>query len=129
MEEDSISAVSEFSIIALGPKQGPTVTKKDVLTCILYQEEQEVKLENNSMVMSVCVQKSIALSQHSGKPVVLLGEVLGPVFMDADLAHGTYVGSCGHAMHAVCWQKYFDAVQLSSQQHIHIHLFDLESGE
>jgi E3 ubiquitin-protein ligase UBR1 len=32
-------------------------------------------------------------------------------------------------MHAVCWQKYFEAVQLSSQQRIHVDLFDLESGE
>uniref|UniRef100_A0A2K6EIX3 E3 ubiquitin-protein ligase n=1 Tax=Propithecus coquereli TaxID=379532 RepID=A0A2K6EIX3_PROCO len=56
-------------------------------------------------------------------------ETLDPLFMDPDLAYGTYTGSCGHVMHAVCWQKYFEAVQLSSQQRIHVDLFDLESGE
>ncbi|XP_021495068.1 E3 ubiquitin-protein ligase UBR1 isoform X1 [Meriones unguiculatus] len=128
-EESSPPAVSDHSRVALGPKRGPAVTEKEVLTCILCQEEQEVKLENNAMVLSACVQKSTALTQHRGKPIDLLAEMLDPLFMDPDLAHGTYTGSCGHVMHAVCWQKYFEAVQLSSQQRIHVDLFDLESGE
>ncbi|EQB77523.1 hypothetical protein CB1_000386021 [Camelus ferus] len=129
MEEESTPAVSDYSKIALGPKRGPSVTEKEVLTCILCQEEQEVKIENNAMVLSACVQKSTALTQHRGKPIELSGETLDPLFMDSDLAYGTYTGSCGHVMHAVCWQKYFEAVQLSSQQRIHVDLFDLESGE
>ncbi|EHB10353.1 E3 ubiquitin-protein ligase UBR1 [Heterocephalus glaber] len=129
MEEDSTPAVSDYCKIALGPKRGPTVTEKEVLTCILCQEEQEVKIENNPMVLSACVQKSTALTQHRGKPIELSGETLDPLFTDPDLAHGTYTGSCGHVMHAVCWQKYFEAVQLSSQQRVHVDLFDLESGE
>ncbi|OBS60397.1 hypothetical protein A6R68_08476 [Neotoma lepida] len=129
MEEESTPAVSDYSRIALGPKRGPAVTEKEVLTCILCQEEQEVKLENNAMVLAACVQKSTALTQHRGKPIDFSGETLDPLFMDPDLAHGTYTGSCGHVMHAVCWQKYFEAVQLSSQQRIHVDLFDLESGE
>ncbi|ERE70842.1 E3 ubiquitin-protein ligase [Cricetulus griseus] len=129
MEEESATAFSDCSRIALGPKRGPALTEKEVLTCILCQEEQEVKLENNAMVLSACVQKSTALTQHRGKPIDLSGETLDPLFMDPDLAYGTYTGSCGHVMHAVCWQKYFEAVQLSSQQRIHVDLFDLESGE
>ncbi|XP_036101829.1 E3 ubiquitin-protein ligase UBR1 isoform X8 [Molossus molossus] len=129
MEEESTPAVSDYSRIALGPKRGPSVIEKEVLTCILCQEEQEVKIENNAMVLSACVQKSTALTQHRGKPIEFSGESLDPLFMDADLAYGTYTGSCGHVMHAVCWQKYFEAVQLSFQQRIHVDLFDLESGE
>lgn len=53
--------------IALGPKRGPSVTEKEVLTCILCQEEQEVRLENTAMVLSACVQKSTALTQYRGK--------------------------------------------------------------
>uniref|UniRef100_A0A8C0XLZ1 E3 ubiquitin-protein ligase n=1 Tax=Castor canadensis TaxID=51338 RepID=A0A8C0XLZ1_CASCN len=121
--------VSDYCRIVLGPKRGPTITEKEVLTCILCQEEQEVKIESNAMVFSACVQKSTALTQHRGKPIELSGETLDPLFMDPDLAYGTYTGSCGHVMHAVCWQKYFEAVQLSSQQRIHVDLFDLESGE
>ena len=69
----STPAVSDYSKIALGPKRGPSVTEKEVLTCILCQEEQEVKLENNAMVLSACVQKSTALTQHRGKPIELSG--------------------------------------------------------
>ncbi|KAK1338981.1 hypothetical protein QTO34_019650 [Cnephaeus nilssonii] len=129
MEEESTPPVSDYSRIALGPKRGPSITEKEVLTCILCQEEQEVKIENNAMVLSACVQKSTALTQHRGKPIEFSGESLDPLFMDPDLACGTYTGSCGHVMHAVCWQKYFEAVQLSFQQRIHVDLFDLESGE
>lgn len=69
----STPAVSDYSRIALGPKRGPTVTEKEVLTCILCQEEQEVKIENNAMVLSACVQKSTALTQNRGKPIELSG--------------------------------------------------------
>lgn len=69
----STPAVSDYSRIALGPKRGPSVTEKEVLTCILCQEEQEVKIENNAMVLSACVQKSTALTQHRGKPIELSG--------------------------------------------------------
>ena len=62
----STPTVSDYSRIALGPKRGPSVIEKEVLTCILCQEEQEVKLENNAMVLSACVQKSTALTQHGG---------------------------------------------------------------
>ncbi|ELW48112.1 E3 ubiquitin-protein ligase UBR1 [Tupaia chinensis] len=129
MEEESTPPGSDYSRIAVGPKRGLSVTEKEVLTCILCQEEQEVRIENNAMVLSACVQKSTALTQHRGKPMELSAEILDPLFMDPDLAYGTYTGSCGHVMHAVCWQKYFEAVQLSSQQRIHVDLFDLESGE
>lgn len=69
----SIPTSSDYSKIALGPKRGPSVTEKEVLTCILCQEEQEVKIENNAMVLSACVQKSTALTQHRGKPIELSG--------------------------------------------------------
>lgn len=69
----STPPVSDYSRIALGPKRGPSVTEKEVLTCILCQEEQEVKIENNAMVLSACVQKSTALTQHRGKPIEFSG--------------------------------------------------------
>uniref|UniRef100_A0A8C4M5C4 E3 ubiquitin-protein ligase n=1 Tax=Equus asinus asinus TaxID=83772 RepID=A0A8C4M5C4_EQUAS len=110
MEEESTPAVSDYSRIALGPKRGPSVTEKEVMTCILCQEEQEVKIENFAMVLSACVQKSTALTQHRGKPIELSGETIDPLFMDPDLAYGTYTGSCGHVMHAVCCKKDAEAV-------------------
>ncbi len=32
-----------------------------------------------------------------------------PLFMPPDLAVGTHTGSCGHVMHATCWQKLVNA--------------------
>uniref|UniRef100_A0A674J3P7 E3 ubiquitin-protein ligase n=1 Tax=Terrapene triunguis TaxID=2587831 RepID=A0A674J3P7_9SAUR len=130
MEEESIPLAIDSSRIALGPKRGPSITEKEVLTCILCQEEQEVRQESAAMVLSACVQKSTALTQHRGKTLELSGDTLDPLFMDPDLSCGTHTGSCGHVMHAACWQKYFEAMQLNSRQRLHVEqIFDLENGE
>uniref|UniRef100_A0A8B9IVT7 E3 ubiquitin-protein ligase n=1 Tax=Amazona collaria TaxID=241587 RepID=A0A8B9IVT7_9PSIT len=105
----------------------PSVAEKEVLTCILCQEEQEVKLESAAMVLSACVQKSTALTQNRSRIIELSGD---PLFMHPDLPCGTHTGSCGHVMHAACWQKYFEAMQLNFRQRLHVEqIFDLENGE
>ncbi|XP_038596898.1 E3 ubiquitin-protein ligase UBR1 [Tachyglossus aculeatus] len=129
MEVESSSSVIANSKVALGPNRGPSLGDKELLTCILCQEEQEVRLENAAMVLSACVQNSTALTQHRGKSPGLSAEALDPLFMNPDLACGVHTGSCGHVMHAACWQKYFEAMQLNSRQRLHVELFDLESGE
>uniref|UniRef100_A0A663E5K0 E3 ubiquitin-protein ligase n=1 Tax=Aquila chrysaetos chrysaetos TaxID=223781 RepID=A0A663E5K0_AQUCH len=127
MEEESMSSAIDYSKIALGPKRGPSVAEKEVLTCILCQEEQEVKLESAAMVLSACVQKSTALTQNRSRILELSGD---PLFMHPDLPCGTHTGSCGHVMHAACWQKYFEAMQLNFRQRLHVEqIFDLENGE
>lgn len=87
----SIPAVSDYSRIALGPKRGPSITEKEVLTCILCQEEQEVKIENNAMVLSACVQKSTALTQHRGKSIELSGGMYCLINILLSLSFYTYV--------------------------------------
>ncbi|KAK2532278.1 Ubr1 [Columba guinea] len=130
MEEESISSAIDYSKIALGPKRGPSVAEKEVLTCILCQEEQEVKLESAAMVLSACVQKSTALTQNRSRILEHSGDTLDPLFMHPDLPCGTHTGSCGHVMHAACWQKYFEAMQLNFRQRLHVEqIFDLENGE
>uniref|UniRef100_A0A6I8NA37 E3 ubiquitin-protein ligase n=2 Tax=Ornithorhynchus anatinus TaxID=9258 RepID=A0A6I8NA37_ORNAN len=129
MEAEGASAVAADSRIALGPERGPSLGEEEVLTCILCQEEQEVRLENAAMVLSACVQKSTALAQRRGRSPGPSAEVPDPLFVAPDLACGAHVGSCGHVMHASCWQKYFEAMQLNSRQRLHVELFDLESGE
>lgn len=69
----SMSSAIDYSRIALGPKRGPSVAEKEVLTCILCQEEQEVKLESAAMVLSACVQKSTALTQNRSRILELSG--------------------------------------------------------
>nr|XP_056707151.1 E3 ubiquitin-protein ligase UBR1 [Euleptes europaea] len=127
MEEESTPPTMDYSRIALGPQRGPSFTEKEVLTCILCQEEQEVRLDSAAMVLSACVQRSTTLTQTRGK---VLDLPVDPLFMDIDLSCGIHTGSCGHVMHAACWQKYFEAIQLNSRQRLHVEqVFDLENGE
>ncbi|XP_029972547.1 E3 ubiquitin-protein ligase UBR1 isoform X2 [Salarias fasciatus] len=119
--------------VAVGPQRGSTPADREVLTCILCQEEQEVAAQAPAMVLTACVQRSTVLTQCRGKmPACKADEPaeLYPLFMPPDLAVGTHTGSCGHVMHATCWQKYFEAVQNTTRNRLHAELIiDLENGE
>lgn len=84
--------IIDYTRIALGPKQGPSVAEKEVLTCILCQEEQEVRLECAAMVLSACVQRSTALTQHRGKMLELSGGMYplfkSPACISSNIASG-----------------------------------------
>ncbi|XP_056403083.1 E3 ubiquitin-protein ligase UBR1 isoform X1 [Hyla sarda] len=128
--EETLLLVAGGPKISLGPKRGPSVPEKEVLTCILCQEEQEVRLDRPTMVLTASVQKSTTLSQSRGIPMIHSGETVNPLFTSPDLSCGTHTGSCGHVMHVTCWQKFFEAMQLNIQQRLHVDLiYDLGSGE
>uniref|UniRef100_A0A8C9WAF7 E3 ubiquitin-protein ligase n=1 Tax=Scleropages formosus TaxID=113540 RepID=A0A8C9WAF7_SCLFO len=115
--------------VAVGPRRGVALIEREVLTCILCQEEQEVKARAPAMVLTACVQRSTVLTQCRGKGLPK-AETYNPLFMHPDLAVGTHTGSCGHVMHASCWQKYFEAVQNTSRSRLHAEpIIDLENGE
>ncbi|XP_076833759.1 E3 ubiquitin-protein ligase UBR1 [Brachyhypopomus gauderio] len=114
--------------VAVGPQQGVGSSDCESLTCILCQEEQEVQALAPAMVLTACVQRSTVLTQSRGKSLSISGRF--PLFMPPDLAVGTHTGSCGHVMHATCWQKYFEAVQNTTRNRLHAELIiDLENGE
>uniref|UniRef100_A0A671N1B0 E3 ubiquitin-protein ligase n=1 Tax=Sinocyclocheilus anshuiensis TaxID=1608454 RepID=A0A671N1B0_9TELE len=116
------------SRVAVGPQQGVCSTDWEAQICILCQEEQEVQAQAPAMVLTACVQRSTVLTQNRGKTLSLKGSY--PLFMPPDLAVGTHTGSCGHVMHATCWQKYFEAVQNTTRNRLHADLIiDLENGE
>ncbi|XP_075874232.1 E3 ubiquitin-protein ligase UBR1 isoform X1 [Nelusetta ayraudi] len=119
--------------VAIGPHRGSTPAEREVLTCILCQEEQEVTAQAQAMVLTACVQRSTVLTQCRGKMPVNRADGTGtsyPLFMPPELAVGTHTGSCGHVMHATCWQKYFEAVQNTTRNRLHAELIiDLENGE
>ncbi|XP_072425540.1 E3 ubiquitin-protein ligase UBR1 isoform X1 [Chiloscyllium punctatum] len=128
-EVDSVTNAEDPGV-ALGPMQGATAAEKIILICILCQEEQEVKTDEMAMVLAACVQRSTALSKSRSRTITNLGDDCDPLIMHPDLGCGTHVGSCGHVMHASCWQKYFEAVQNSTRNRLHAELpFDLETGE
>ncbi|XP_040916082.1 E3 ubiquitin-protein ligase UBR1 [Toxotes jaculatrix] len=118
--------------VAVGPHRGSTPAEREVLTCILCQEEQEVVAQAPAMVLTACVQRSTVLTQCRGKILTSRADGSGtyPLFMPPDLAVGTHTGSCGHVMHATCWQKYFEAIQNTTRNRLHAELIiDLENGE
>ncbi|XP_056332671.1 E3 ubiquitin-protein ligase UBR1 [Danio aesculapii] len=115
--------------VAVGPQQGVWSLDWETLTCILCQEEQEVQAQAPAMVLTACVQRSTVLTQSRGKTLSPKVDYY-PLFMPPDLAVGTHTGSCGHVMHATCWQKYFEAVQSTTRNRLHAELIiDLENGE
>ncbi|XP_077394028.1 E3 ubiquitin-protein ligase UBR1 isoform X1 [Festucalex cinctus] len=126
MEEKELS-------VAVGPHRGSTPAEREVLTCILCQEEQEVASQAPAMVLTACVQRSTVLTQCRGKmPTSSVDDTATsyPLFMSPELAVGTHTGSCGHVMHATCWQKYFEAIQNTTRNRLHTELIiDLENGE
>ncbi|XP_061751133.1 E3 ubiquitin-protein ligase UBR1 isoform X2 [Nerophis ophidion] len=128
----TVSAIEHKELcIAVGPQRGSTPAEREVLTCILCQEEQEVMAQAPAMVLTACVQRSTVLTQCRGKiPISSADATSYPSFMPPELAVGTHTGSCGHVMHATCWQKYFEAVQNTTRNRLHAELIiDLENGE
>ncbi|KAL7380104.1 hypothetical protein ABVT39_011811 [Epinephelus coioides] len=119
--------------VAIGPHRGSSPAEREVLTCILCQEEQKVVAQAPAMVLTACVQRSTVLTQCRGKIPTIKADGTGasyPLFMPPELAVGTHTGSCGHVMHATCWQKYFEAVQNMTRNRLHAELIiDLENGE
>uniref|UniRef100_A0A8C6QT21 E3 ubiquitin-protein ligase n=1 Tax=Nannospalax galili TaxID=1026970 RepID=A0A8C6QT21_NANGA len=129
---DSSPMVSDVALKALGPAQTQVPEQRQFVTCILCQEEQEVTVESRAMVLAAFVQRSTVLSKNRTK-FIQDPEKYDPLFMHPDLSCGTHTGSCGHVMHAHCWQRYFDSVQAKEQrrqQRLRLHTsYDVEHGE
>ncbi|XP_028334932.1 E3 ubiquitin-protein ligase UBR2 isoform X6 [Physeter macrocephalus] len=129
---DNSPMVSDMTFTALGPAQTRVPEQRQFVTCILCQEEQEVKVESRAMVLAAFVQRSTVLSKNRSK-FIQDPEKYDPLFMHPDLSCGTHTGSCGHIMHAHCWQRYFDSVQAKEQrrqQRLRLHTsYDVENGE
>ncbi|XP_056213121.1 E3 ubiquitin-protein ligase UBR2 isoform X1 [Falco biarmicus] len=124
--------ISDAKLTALGPEQTRVAEHRQVVMCILCQEEQEVKVDSRAMVLAAFIQRSTVLSKNRNK-ITPDPEKYDPLFMHPDLSCGTHTGSCGHIMHAHCWQRYFDAVQAKEQrrqQRLRVHTsYDVENGE
>lgn len=56
------------------------------------------------MMTYIFCYRSTVLSQNRSK-VVLNGDKYDPTFMSADLNTDVHTSSCGHVMHADCWQR------------------------
>ncbi|XP_052769327.1 E3 ubiquitin-protein ligase UBR2-like isoform X1 [Mya arenaria] len=96
--------------VAVGAKRTRvTGAQPQIGTCILCQEEQEITHTSKAMVLTAFVQKSTVLSQQHGNALIH-GDDFDPLFMRSDLGTACHLSSCGHMMHADCWQSFFDAI-------------------
>uniref|UniRef100_A0A673M9G8 E3 ubiquitin-protein ligase n=1 Tax=Sinocyclocheilus rhinocerous TaxID=307959 RepID=A0A673M9G8_9TELE len=106
--------------------------RRQMVTCILCQEEQEIRTDGKAMVLAAFVQRSTVMSKNRKRPPHN-PDKYDPLFMHPDLSFGTHTGSCGHIMHSHCWQRYFEAVQAKEQrrqQRLRVHTsYNVENGE
>lgn len=124
------SEPSSVSQTCVGPRRVGAADRREPVTCILCQEEQEVRGQGRAMVLAAFVQRSTVLSKNRqrGLPDPGRGAPGGtrphpkttpdpncgcrcaserhdPLFMPPDLSLGIHTASCGHIMHAICWQR------------------------
>jgi E3 ubiquitin-protein ligase UBR2 len=126
--QDSLVAAS----VCLGQGQTKRGTSAGTYTCILCQEEGSVGGAGPALVMAAYIQKTTVLSQAAGldrpQPVV------APHHLFVDRECGPHLSTCGHAMHAPCYQKFFDSL-VQKERHNAINLlgkiqnFDVSVGE
>ncbi|CAF0875440.1 unnamed protein product [Brachionus calyciflorus] len=118
-------------VICIGPKKTieNIIEVKKLFSCILCQEEQEVDLKSSPMVLGCYVQSSRVLSKNR-KDVIEDFEKIDPLFMKNSVNWGIHSSSCGHVMHASCWQKYVSTVrQLENRRNARYLAFDLKRNE
>lgn len=95
---------SSDSPIALGNNQTARVCIEEKYTCILCQEDQTIS-GGPAMVLAAFIQQSTVLCQNRAKV-----EETNPLYLSANLGASLHTSTCGHVMHAACWQSYFDNV-------------------
>ncbi|XP_058788603.1 E3 ubiquitin-protein ligase UBR2 [Phymastichus coffea] len=104
-----LSESLDDATIALGRRQTSRSCFQKSYTCILCQEDHPVKADKNAMVFAAFVQQSTVLCQQQQPQYRSLPEKT-PLFLSSYLGASPHASTCGHVMHAACWQKYFDNV-------------------
>jgi len=128
--EDETSIDSTFPV-CLGPNRSMPVPTETSFTCILCQEEEELTADNSTLVMASYCQKSTVLSRNRASTPPPPSPSTFP-FLPSSLSSAPHTSSCGHVMHATCWQKYFDDVSESERRRYrtrHPTSFDIEKSE
>ncbi|RDD37274.1 E3 ubiquitin-protein ligase UBR2 [Trichoplax sp. H2] len=79
----------------------------ETISCILCQEDEQIKLSDRPMVLTGLSHRSVVLSQLGSENDTKIE--FKPLWTDTAIAIGVHTGSCAHAMHSSCWQNYFVA--------------------
>ena len=118
--------------MCLGPARSQASATETDFVCILCQEEENLSVDCNTLVMCSYVQKSTVLAKSRNQAT---GSSMSPSsfpFLASNLTSSPHTSSCGHVMHATCWQKYFDDVSEAEKRRYrtrHPTSFDVEKGE
>lgn len=101
--------------ICLGPKQTARTNIEKTYTCILCQETQKSTVEGPALVLAGFVQQATVLctNRTDGKVQQFSDD---PLFLNSNRGPAPYTSTCGHVMHAECWQKYFDNVMVKEHR-------------
>ena len=87
-----------------------------------------------ALVMAAYIQKSTVLSQTKETWQAPDGPTVSLHHLSADRKCGPHLATCGHAMHAPCYQKFFDSL-VQKERHNAINMmgkilnFDVSVGE
>ena len=100
-----LSDCTQDATVALGHYQTSRLCEKKTDTCILCQEDQMVTASGPAMVLAAFVQQSTVSCQNRENTVEP-----DPLYLSANLGASPHTRTCGHVMHARCWQKYFEIV-------------------
>ena len=128
-EEDNLSTVETMEepilpnvVQCLGPDRAASnATETTEYTCILCQDDEELKIENRTLVTAAFIQKSTVLSNRRNTTMDGMNGRVQTVFesplplLSSDLQVGTHISSCGHVMHSSCWKTYFEDIQNSER--------------
>ncbi|XP_037086448.1 E3 ubiquitin-protein ligase UBR2-like [Pollicipes pollicipes] len=97
--------------VCLGPRQTARPAAAAEYTCILCQATEQVSSTRPAMVMAAFVQLSTVLSRDRAS------QAPNPVlYVPSNLHRLPHTSSCGHAMHAACWQRHFENVCLRERR-------------
>ncbi|PIK60202.1 putative E3 ubiquitin-protein ligase UBR2-like [Apostichopus japonicus] len=112
VEGDGSGKSATVTLRAVGPNKSPSIfIEPQTVTCILCQEEERISFSGKAMVYSTFVQRSSVLSNSREKyvPTSVL-DSFEPLFNGWDVFYGVHARTCGHVMHAACWQGFFETL-------------------
>lgn len=97
------------TVACLGSDRKIIHSENESFTCILCSEESQ----NNKdcMVFPAFIQKSSVLGRYQ-----VTNDVNQLQSLETAIHPSPYVSSCGHEMHAACWQEYFNNELLKEQR-------------
>ncbi|KAK4886967.1 hypothetical protein RN001_003238 [Aquatica leii] len=100
--------------VALGPNQTTKITTEKTYTCILCQETQKLTLDGPVLVLAGFVQQATVLCVNRVETDGTYSD--DPLYLNSNRGPAPHTSTCGHVMHAVCWQKYFDNVMVKEHR-------------